>query len=389
MSATPEPFHLAVDDAAIADLRERLRHTRFPDQAPGEPWAYGTDLDYLRGLVAYWRDGFDWRAQEVALNAFPQYKLGLGGTDVHFLHVPGNGPAPCPLLLLHGWPGSVFEFLDMIPRLTDPAHFGGDAKDAFTIIAPSLPGYGLSFMPGQPRFGIEEIADLMAELMPALGYPRFAVQGGDWGAFIASRMGCVHAHKLLGLHVNLLAVRRERDAPTATAEEEKYYEQLAEWLREGTGYQWIQGHAAADPGLCADRLAGRARGVDRRQVPRLVRLRRRCRERDRPRPHAGEYQPLLVHRRDRLVLLSVLRPHAPALALARTGHRAGRLRRIPGRDPAPAEESRRTCLHRHPAVDRDAAGRPFRGDGTARRTGARDPRILPPAPQQRLRSRAA
>jgi len=241
MSATPEPFHLAVDDAAIADLRERLRHTSFPDQAPGEPWAYGTDLDYLRGLVAYWRDGFDWRAQEVALNAFPQYKLGLGGTDVHFLHVPGNGPAPCPLLLLHGWPGSVFEFLDMIPRLTDPAHFGGDAKDAFTIIAPSLPGYGLSFMPGQPRFGIEEIADLMAELMPALGYPRFAVQGGDWGAFIASRMGCVHAHKLLGLHVNLLAVRRERDAPTATAEEEKYYEQLAEWLREGTGYQWIQG----------------------------------------------------------------------------------------------------------------------------------------------------
>ena len=241
MSATPEPFRLAVDDAAIADRRERLGRTRFPDQAPGEPWAYGTDLDYLRGLVAYWRDGFDWRAQEAALNAFPQYKLRLGGIDVHFLHVPGNGPAPCPLLLLHGWPGSVFEFLDAIPRLADPARFGGDAEDAFRIVAPSLPGYGLSFAPGQPRFGIEEIADLMAELMPALGYPRFAVQGGDWGAFIASRMGCVHADKLLGLHVNLLAVRRERDASTPSAEENRYYEQLAEWLREGTGYQWIQG----------------------------------------------------------------------------------------------------------------------------------------------------
>lgn len=241
MSATPEPFRLAVDDAAIADLRERLARTRFPDQAPGEPWAYGTDLDYLRGLVAYWRDGFDWRSQEAALNAFPQYKLPLDGIDVHFLHVPANGPAPCPLLLLHGWPGSVFEFLDMIPRLADPARFGGDARDAFTVISPSLPGYGLSFAPGQPRFGIEEIADLMAELMPALGYQRFAVQGGDWGAFIASRMGCVRAGKLLGLHVNLLTVRRERDASTPSAEENRYYEQLAEWLREGTGYQWIQG----------------------------------------------------------------------------------------------------------------------------------------------------
>jgi microsomal epoxide hydrolase len=142
---------------------------------------------------------------------------------------------------LHGWPGSVFEFLDMVPRLADPARFGGNARDAFTIIAPSLPGYALSFAPGQKRFGIEEIADLMAELMPALGYPRFAVQGGDWGAFIASRMGCVHADELLGIHVNLLTVRRERDAPTTTAEEETYFEQVAEWLREGTGYQWIQG----------------------------------------------------------------------------------------------------------------------------------------------------
>ena len=241
MRATPEPFRLAVAEAAVADLRERLARTRFPDPAPGEPWAYGTDLDYLRGLAAYWRDGFDWRAQEAALNAFPQYKLPLGDIDLHFLHLPGNGPAPCPLLLLHGWPGSVFEFLDLIPRLVDPARFGGDAQDAFTVVAPSLPGYGLSFAPGQKRFGIEEIADLMAELMPVLGYPRFAVQGGDWGAFIASRLGCVHADKLLGIHVNLLAVRRERDAPTATPEEETYFEQLAEWLREGTGYQWIQG----------------------------------------------------------------------------------------------------------------------------------------------------
>jgi microsomal epoxide hydrolase len=241
MTAAPQPFRLTVEDAALADLRERLARTRFPDQAPGEPWTYGTDLEYMRALVAYWQRDFDWRAQEAALNAFPQYKLPLGGIDLHFLHVPGSGPAPCPLLLLHGWPGSVFEFLDLIPRLTEPARFGGDAKDAFTVIAPSLPGYGLSFMPGQPRFGVEQIAEVMAELMPALGYPRFAVQGGDWGALIAARLGCMHADKLIGLHVNLLAVRREREAPPASAEEELYYAQLAEHLREGTGYQWIQG----------------------------------------------------------------------------------------------------------------------------------------------------
>ena len=126
MAARPEQFTLRVPDEAIADLRDRLARTRFPDQAPGDPWAYGTDLGYLRQLVEYWRGTFDWRAEEARLNAFPQFKVPLSGIDLHFLHVPGNGPAPCPLLLLHGWPGSVFEFLELIPRLTDPARFGGD-----------------------------------------------------------------------------------------------------------------------------------------------------------------------------------------------------------------------------------------------------------------------
>jgi microsomal epoxide hydrolase len=144
----------------------------------------------MRGLVDHWRDGFDWRAQEARLNAFPQFKVPLHGIDLHFLHVPGRGPDPLPLLLSHGWPGSVLEFLDLIPRLTDPARFGGDPADAFTVVAPSLPGYGLSFAPGQPRFGAEAIADCLAELMTdVLGYGRFAAQGGDWGAFVTARLG--------------------------------------------------------------------------------------------------------------------------------------------------------------------------------------------------------
>jgi len=220
MPTQPQSFTLAVPDPEIADLRERLARTRYPDQTPGEPWAYGTDVAYLKEAAEYWRTSFDWRSEEGRLNAFPQYKVPLRGVDLHFLHVPGKGPTPCPLLLLHGWPGSVFEFLEVIPRLIDPARFGGDPADAFTVVAPSLPGYGLSFKPGQPRFGIEEIADCMVELMQdVLGYPRFAVQGGDWGAITASRFGCVHPEKLIGIHVNLLAVRRDHQAAAnATSE---------------------------------------------------------------------------------------------------------------------------------------------------------------------------
>ncbi|MFL5269056.1 MAG: epoxide hydrolase family protein [Stellaceae bacterium] len=233
---------LHVPEPAISDLGERLARTRFPDQAPGPAWAYGTDIGYMRQLVEYWRTHFDWRAQEARLNAFPQYQTELFDIGLHFLHVPGRGPAPFPLLLLHGWPGSVFEFLEIIPRLTDPARFGGDAADAFTVIAPSLPGYGLSFRPGQWRFGIEEIADCMAMLMvERLGYPRFAVQGGDWGAITAARLGYAHPEKLIGIHVNLLSVRRDNNPPAVTPEEERYYDEVALWLREETGYSTIQG----------------------------------------------------------------------------------------------------------------------------------------------------
>jgi microsomal epoxide hydrolase len=233
-------FTLHVADADIADLRDRLARTRFPDAAPGEPWAYGTSVDYLRSLVAYWRDGFDWRAQEAKLNAFPQVRVSRDDGDLHWLHVPGKGPKPMPLLLLHGWPGSVFEFVDFLPRLTDPAAFGGDPADAFTVVAPSLPGYGLSFRPGQPRHGVEEIAPVLAELMASLGYDSFAVQGGDWGAIVAGYMGRVFADRLIGLHVNMLSTPRDVSA-LGDPEFAAFKADLKHWLDEETGYQAIQG----------------------------------------------------------------------------------------------------------------------------------------------------
>ena len=242
MPIAAQPFNLHVADSALHDLRQRLARTRFPDQPPGEPWACGTDVDYLKHLVAHWHGRFDWRKQEARLNAFPQFRVPMHGIDVHFLHVEGKGLKPYPLLLSHGWPGSVFEFLEIIPRLTDPARFGGDPADSFTVVAPSLPGYGLSFMPGQQRFSVEMIAECFAELMTGvLGYEQFAAQGGDWGAFITSRLASVHASKLLGIHLNMLAIRRDTKLSNPTAEEEKYLGELEVWLKEGTGYQWIQG----------------------------------------------------------------------------------------------------------------------------------------------------
>jgi pimeloyl-ACP methyl ester carboxylesterase len=238
-----QAFTLSVPESAIADLRGRLARTRFPDQAPGVSCAYGTDLAYMQELVGYWRDSFDWRSEEVRLNTFPQYKVPLHGINLHFLYVPSNGPDPCPLLLSHGWPGSVFEFLDLIPRLTDPTRFGADPDDAFTVVAPSLPGYGLSFAPGQPRFSVEAMADCFAHLMTdVLGHDRFAVQGGDWGSSVASRLGYAHARHVIGVHLNLMPLRRD---PTMVSkpspEERRYLDELAVFLKEETGYQWIQG----------------------------------------------------------------------------------------------------------------------------------------------------
>lgn len=238
----PQPFALNVPDAAIADLKMRLGLTRFPDAAPGDPWAYGSSVDYVRDLVAYWKDDFDWRAQEAALNSFPQFKIPLHDIDLHFLHVGGVGPKPYPLLLMHGWPGSVYEFLDIIPRLTDPARFGGDPKDAFTVIAPSLPGYGLSFKPGQKRFSIQEMAACLHDLMTGiLGFEKFAAQGGDWGAGVASVIGQKYPSSVCGIHLNLLFAPRDQSAGGTSADEKRYSDQLAHWFKEETGYQQIQG----------------------------------------------------------------------------------------------------------------------------------------------------
>jgi microsomal epoxide hydrolase len=240
---TPRPFTVRIPDEVLADLRTRLERVRWPDEIAGEGWRYGTSLAYMKELVAYWRDGYDWRAQEARLNELPQFTVPMGDLDLHFIHAKGVGPSPLPLLVSHGWPGSVWEFHRLIPLLTDPGRYGGDPGDAFTVVAPSLPGYGYSFRPNQPRFGVPEIAELFARLMTdVLGYRRFAAHGGDWGAFVTGRLGLACPDRLVGIHVTLLGLRRDLPPPAHPTEEDRaYFEALLHWEREETGYQWIQG----------------------------------------------------------------------------------------------------------------------------------------------------
>tara|TARA_B110000305_G_scaffold240891_1_gene312930 strand:+ start:1464 stop:2621 length:1158 start_codon:yes stop_codon:yes gene_type:complete len=237
------PFSLSVPDEVLADLRLRLENTRWPDEIPGNNWSYGTDLGYLKDLCAYWANDYDWRTHEGVINQFKQYKAKVAGIDLHFIYEEGKGENPLPLLLSHGWPGSVYEFHKILPMLTDPVSYGGTAEDSFTVIAPSLPGYTFSYQPGQARFSVEQITDAFAELMTKiLGFDTFVAQGGDWGGFVTSRMGFAYPELLRAIHLNFLAVRRDpRMVENPTPEEAVFLTQLNKFLKDETGYQWIQG----------------------------------------------------------------------------------------------------------------------------------------------------
>jgi pimeloyl-ACP methyl ester carboxylesterase len=196
-----QPFEIRVPQTTLDDLRARLARTRWPGEVAGAAWETGTDLRYLQDLVAYWRDRYDWRAQEAYLNSIPQFRADVDGMGLHFIHVRGTGPDPMPLILTHGWPSTIFEYLKLVPLLTDPARFGADPADAFDVVAPSLPGYGFSDRPTQPG-ATRRIPDLWVKLMTeVLAYPRFAAHGADIGGYVTNRLGLEHPEKLIGIHV--------------------------------------------------------------------------------------------------------------------------------------------------------------------------------------------
>jgi len=237
------PFRSATSEAVLADLKARLANSRYTDQLEGVGWSYGADSAYVRAFCDYWRDDFDWRAAEARFNAFPQFITEIDGERLHFYHVRSREPDALPLILTHGWPSSVAEFLDVMAPLADPAIHGGDPRDAFHVIAPSIPGYGFSGPTRTPRFTAERAAAINAALMARLGYERYGAHGGDWGAAITTLHAAAHPERLVGLHLNMISGRpADPDRPLAglTAEEIAELEWRKGYDEHETAYQRIQ-----------------------------------------------------------------------------------------------------------------------------------------------------
>jgi pimeloyl-ACP methyl ester carboxylesterase len=232
--------HVDIPQDDLDELRTRLARTRWPGQLPGVGWSYGVDQDYLADLVEYWCTGYDWRAHEARLNEIPQFTTEIDGQRVHFLHLRSPEPDATPLLVTHGWPSTVYEFLDILGPLTDPRSHGGDPADAFHVVAPSVPGFAFSGPTGETGWGANRIARAFLELMRRLGYHRFGAQGGDFGSILSPEIGRIAPDRVLGVHVNALAnastptapgdLDRLSDADRARAQEQEM------WWYEHSGY---------------------------------------------------------------------------------------------------------------------------------------------------------
>ena len=238
-----KPFRIDIPQAQLDDLQRRLAHTRWPDELPAVGWSRGVPLTYLKELAEYWRISYDWRAAEARLNRFPQSTTLIDGANVHFLHVRSSEPDALPLLLTHGWPGSVAEFLDVIGPLTDPRAHGGDRADAFHLVIPSIPGYGFSGPIRETGWNFSRIANAWAELMKRLGYARYAAQGGDLGALISLSLAGIHPEQVVGVHVNMLVTPPDGD-PSELADlsetDQARLGRMAHFVAELSGYMKLQ-----------------------------------------------------------------------------------------------------------------------------------------------------
>lgn len=244
MSDQLQPFRCHIPDDVIVDLKERLARIRLPDQLDGAGWDYGTERSYLDELCTYWRDKFDWRAAEARFNRYPQFTTEVDGEHVHFYHIRSPEPDAKPLIITHGYPGSVAEFLDVLGPLSDPASHGGNPRDAFHVVAPSIPGYGFSGPTRHKGFNIAKAAAVNDRIMELLGYDRYFAQGGDYGSAISSRMAMNHPERVIALHLNFIVGRPPDLAnPMAGLSDEEIAEQA--WKRNydahESGYQAIQG----------------------------------------------------------------------------------------------------------------------------------------------------
>lgn len=291
------PFRSAIPEADIDDLRGRLSRTRWPERETVDDWSQGAPLEYVREVCRYWATDYDWRRVESQLNSYQQGVTTIDGLDIHFLHAPSPTPGAQPLMIVHGWPGSVFEHLDIIEPLRNPEVYGGQSEDAYHVVVPSLPGFGFSQKPSQRGWTVERTGAALAELMQRLGYPRFFVQGGDWGSIVAASMGTRQLDSVRGIHFKPGHLRsgRAAQARRSDAGGKSPARQAAVLQRLGRGLLAATEHPTADDRLRASRLTGRAVRMDIGEVRGMDRLRRSSRECLDARQDARRDLPLLVH----------------------------------------------------------------------------------------------
>ena len=388
MNTDIQPFTIEIPQTELDDLRDRLARTRWPSELPGVGWSRGAPLGYLRELAEYWRTEYDWREHEARLNRLPQFTTTIDGANLHFLHVRSPEPQALPLIMTHGWPGSIVEFLDIIGPLADPRAHGGDPADAFHLVIPSIPGFGLSGPTSEPGWTARRVARAFAELMGRLGYERYAAQGGDVGAVVSPDLGRVDPEHVAAVHVNAATVGFMPFPPLEQAElaeltdsEKARVERIAAFLSDEFGYAQIQ----------STRPQTLAYGLTDSPVGQLAWIVEKfqgwthgsaARGRRRPRHHAHERDALLADPHRRLRGEHLLRGHALG-RMARAVDGADRRRRL-----------RRG--HRHPALCRTGqqhrvlvgvrSRRPLRRAGGTRPPHRGRAGVLPPVPMNRSQS---
>ncbi|TXS92826.1 epoxide hydrolase [Parahaliea maris] len=237
MAGNIRPFRIDIPDAVLADLKTRLAATRWPDAETVDDWSQGIPLAYVQEVAGYWQSGYDWRQREEALNRWPQYLAEVDGLDIHFIHARSPHEDALPLIISHGWPGSVVEFNKVIAPLTDPVAHGGRAADAFHVVAPSLPGYGFSGKPTRAGTSVERIGRLWGQLMAQLGYDRYVAQGGDWGSMVTQSIGQTETEHCAGIHINMPTVAPDPETMNnLSAAEQSALEAMGFYQQWDSGY---------------------------------------------------------------------------------------------------------------------------------------------------------
>ncbi|MGY4348542.1 pimeloyl-ACP methyl ester carboxylesterase [Bradyrhizobium sp. GM7.3] len=378
-----KPFRIAISDDVLTDLKSRLARTRWPEAELVDDWSQGAPLAWIQEICTYWADGYDWRAREAKLNCFEQFTTEIDGLDIHFLHARSKEPSALPLIITHGWPGSIVEFQKVIAPLVDPVAHGGNPADAFHVVCPSLPGFGFSGKPKTTGWGVDRIAATWAQLMDRLGYIRYGAQGGDWGSAVTTSLGMQDAEHCAGIHITLAFNAAPKVEGEPTPEEKRALAGLQALRRPRLRLFEAAIDAAADTRLRLDGFGERAGGLDSGKILGLDRLQRSSREHLHQGRAARQRHALLGDGDRDLVGAALLGKlwQAPDHAGRQGADGRGCLSQGDHHAGAALDGAE---LPQHHALERDGEGRPFRRIRAAGAVCRRGQKVLPDGALRRI-----